>query len=147
MAFFLRRIRDHAEAEDLTQEVFIRMLDSARTGEVPDGYVFQIAANLLVDRARRAKVRSSYAEMMSSNAERGVELIDPDRIASGRADLAKFMEALGAMPERQRTMFVLYRLENMSQEMIGEAFGISASAVKKQIAAAMVFLTARMGDA
>jgi RNA polymerase sigma-70 factor (ECF subfamily) len=41
-------------------------------------------------------------------------------------------------------MFILYRLEGMSQDMIGAAFGISKSAVKKQIAGAMAFLMGRM---
>jgi hypothetical protein len=52
MAFFLRRVQSHAEAEDLTQEVFARLLVGKGTTDQPDVYVFRIAQNLLVDRVR-----------------------------------------------------------------------------------------------
>jgi RNA polymerase sigma-70 factor (ECF subfamily) len=103
-----------------------------------------MAANLLTDRARRARVRADYRDMVGAMAERDLEPLDPHRIASGRAEIADFMAALADLPQRQRTMFILYRLEGMSQDMIGAAFGISKSAVKKQIAGAMAFLMGRM---
>ena len=54
MAFFLRRIGNHAEAEDLTQEVFARLMAmGAENLHQADAYVFQMAANLLRDRGRR----------------------------------------------------------------------------------------------
>ena len=43
-------------------------------------------------------------------------------------------------------MFTLYRIEQMSQDVIGEAFGISKSAVKKQIAGAMAAIMAAMRE-
>jgi RNA polymerase sigma-70 factor (ECF subfamily) len=50
MAFFLRHTDDRAEAEDLTQEVFVRILKGApaATVQAPDAFVFTIAANLLL---------------------------------------------------------------------------------------------------
>lgn len=146
MAFFLRRVRNHAEAEDLTQEVFVRMLNSSESEGAPDAYVFQIAANLLTDQARRARVRAGYRETLAGMDGLGIEQVDPYRIAAGRDQLAALAAALNELPERQRTMFTLYRIENMSQEMIGEAFGISKSAVKQQVAKAMAFLMARMRE-
>lgn len=146
MAFFLRRVRDHAEAEDLTQEVFVRMLNANVDGAA-DHYVFQIAQNLLVDRARRASVRRQYREMLGPDHNLDVDLLDPERSTLGRAELARFAVALEALPERTRIMFTLYRIDQMSQDVIGEAFGISKSAVKKQIASAMVSIMAHMrGD-
>ncbi|MFX8817134.1 sigma factor, partial [Acinetobacter baumannii] len=53
MAYFLRHTNDRAEAEDLTQEVFVRILRGAATSvQAPDSFVFTIAANLLRDRMR-----------------------------------------------------------------------------------------------
>jgi RNA polymerase sigma-70 factor (ECF subfamily) len=145
MSFFLRRVRDHAEAEDLTQEVFVRMLKNDVDGGA-DHYVFQIAQNLLVDRARRAGVRRQYRETLGPPDALDVDPIDPERAALGRAELARFAAALNALPERTRVIFTLYRIDQMSQDVIGEAFGISKSAVKKQIAAAMVAIMARMRE-
>lgn len=145
MAFFLRRVRDHAEAEDLTQDVFLRMLNRDVDGEA-DHYVFQIAQNLLVDRARRAGVRRRYREGFGAVDCPKTDTIDPEREALGRAELAQFAAALQALPERTRAMFTLYRIDQMSQDVIGEAFGISKSAVKKQIATAMASIMAHMRE-
>lgn len=145
MAFFLRRVRDHAEAEDLTQEVFLRMLRRDVDGGA-DHYVFQIAQNLLVDRARRASVRHRYQEGLGTSDPPPVNPLDPERETLGRAELARFAAALQALPERTRVMFTLYRIDQMSQDVIGEAFGISRSAVKKQVASALASIMAQMRE-
>ncbi|WP_227698767.1 RNA polymerase sigma factor [Sphingomonas hengshuiensis] len=119
MAFFLRRVRDHNEAEDLTQEVFLRLLNVGAHAQSPDAYVFQVAANLVTDRARRVRVRAEYREAASRQDDRHVEPIDPHRILAARAQLAAMTRALESLPERTRTIFTLYRIENMSQQMIG----------------------------
>jgi RNA polymerase sigma-70 factor (ECF subfamily) len=146
MAFFLRRVRDHSEAEDLTQEVFVRLLDVDAHAQSPDAYVFQVAANLVTDRARRARVRAEYREAAGRQDDRHVEPLDPHRIAAARAQLVTITVALDSLPERTRTIFMLYRIENMSQQMIADSFGISASAVKKHVAKAMACLMAYQRD-
>lgn len=145
MSYFLRRINDHAEAEDLTQEVFVRLL--AREEEVTqsfDAYVFQVASNLLRDRARRRQVRNEFREDVGHIERRGVDPLDPHKIAVGRDALATFVAGLDALPERTRTIFVLYRIEDMTLDTIAEAYGISKSAVHQQVAKAMAFLMKRM---
>lgn len=146
MAFFLRRVRNHGEAEDLTQDVFVRILQNETARQAPDVYIFQIAQNLLTDRARRARVRQSHRESLGASDLGQADMLDPARVALGRAELACFAAALEKLPVRSRTMFTLYRIDNMSQDAIGEAFGISKSAVKKQIALAMAQLMATMRD-
>lgn len=147
MSFFLRRVRDHAEAEDLTQEVFARLLTSTETVTAsPDAYVFQTASNLLADRARRARVRTDYRESIGQIEDYGVELLDPHRHVAGRVALEAFARSLDDLPERTRTIFILYRLENVSQADIADALGISSSAVKKHVGRAMAFLMKRMRD-
>jgi len=146
MAFFLRRVRNPSEAEDLAQEVFVRML---KRGEdvAPDAYIFQIAQNLLVDGMRKNRVRDRYKEWVGTEVDRDLDGFDPHRLAEGREQLALLTEALGELPERTRTIFILYRLENMSQDAIGTAFGISSSGVKHHVAKAMALLIRKMRDA
>ncbi|MDB5575402.1 MAG: polymerase ECF-type sigma factor [Bradyrhizobium sp.] len=146
MAFFLRRVRNHSEAEDLTQEVFVRMLNNAGSASQPDVYVFQIAQNLLVDRARKNVVRERYREGLAVETDRDLDVLDPHSIAEGREQLAAFTAALGELPERTRTMFILFRVENMSQDAIGASYGISASAVKQHVAKAVAMISRKMRD-
>lgn len=89
MSFFLRRVRNHAEAEDLTQEVFARLLtDGGRPSQSPDSYIFQVAVNLLRDGARRSKVRTEYLRDAALLDGQDVELLDPSRVVGARAALA-----------------------------------------------------------
>lgn len=141
LAYFLRRVRNHAEAEDLTQELIAKLL--VRGGgdfDSPEAYIFQMASNLLADRARRQKVRTQYREMVGRTEDAGIDTIDPFRIAAGRSELLVLEAALASLPERTRMIFILYRLENLAQERIAETFGISVSAVKKHVARAMARL-------
>lgn len=146
MAFFLRRVRDPAEAEDLTQEVFIRMLATADPAVHPDAFVFQIARNLIIDRARKLKIRANYRDAIAQDKLRHVDPLDPHQVASGKEHMATFVAAITELPERTRAMFILYRFENMSQDVIGASYGISASAVKQHIAKAMAVLNRKMRD-
>lgn len=145
LSYFLRRVRDHAEAEDLTHELLTKLLrhDDDNLAS-PEAYIFQMAANLLADRARRIKVRTRYRELVGRSDDIGVDFIDPFRIASGRDELSTLARAMTTLPERTQTIFILYRLENLSQDKIAESFGISVSAVKKHVARAMAELMKEM---
>ena len=140
MAFFRRRVRNPVDAEDLTQETLLRLLRTEQSGEQPDAYVFQVAQNLLIDRARRNRVRDLHRQSVQADRSAALDPIDPSRIAEGRSEIAAFMAALERLPERTRTIFILYRIENMSQDAIGQSVGISASAVKQHVAKAMAIL-------
>jgi RNA polymerase sigma-70 factor (ECF subfamily) len=148
MAFFLRRVRDHAEAEDLTQEVFSRL--SAHPDKVMrsgSAYLFQVAANLLRDRARRQQVRRNYRETLGQIDGDAVELIDPFRVTAARSSIAALRAALDELDPTTSAIFVLYRLEYMSKDVIAEGFGITIRTVEKHLTKAMAQLTARLGEA
>jgi DNA-directed RNA polymerase specialized sigma24 family protein len=84
MKFFMRRVHDVLEAEDLTQEVFTRALSSGELSRVqrPDSFLFTVATNLLRDRHRSAVRRSASATEAASIAEfrDGVEDCGPERV-------------------------------------------------------------------
>jgi RNA polymerase sigma factor (sigma-70 family) len=144
VAYFLRRVRDPAEAEDLAHDVFVRLagipLEQLQSA---GAYVFQVAANLLKDRARRSKIRTDYAaaEGVTGEAE---ELetcsFDPERIETARRSLTALVARLRELPQRTREIFILYRIENVARGDIARAFGLSLSTVEKEIARATAYL-------
>ncbi len=87
MAFFMRRAASHADAEDMTQELFAKLATIHQEIEgKPDAYIFQMAANLLRDRGRREQVRNQHrneTERLSSD----LEPLDPARVLLGRETL------------------------------------------------------------
>jgi RNA polymerase sigma factor (sigma-70 family) len=145
MAYFLRRLRNHAEAEDLTQEVFIRLAQADREQmRTPDAYIFRIASNLLRDRARKEKVRFDYRAEREAESGLGVEPLDPARILAGHQSLELMWAGLKELPEITRACFVLYKLENVDKRSIAESFRISVQAVDRHLAKAMAYLIARV---
>ncbi len=147
MAFFVRRVGDHADAEDLTQEVFIRLANATDGVRRADAYVFQVAANLIRDRARRLRVRQDYGRSVELEDGAGVDPLDPFRVAMDREHLAILGAEIAGLPEKTRRIFTLYRLEDVDKRTIASSFGLSVRAVEIHIQKAMALLVERLGDA
>ena len=158
MVFFMRRRFERTEAEDLTQEVFARML-GREAGEAPgnaDVYIFQVAANLLRDRARRGAARAADdhtsldapGEMLGAGLEGHPALVEdrgPERVLLARESLAEALRALDELGERTRHIYILHRLEKMRHKEIAALLGVSVSAVEKHIIKAIAHLAERCG--
>jgi RNA polymerase sigma-70 factor (ECF subfamily) len=146
LAYFQRRSVSRAEAEDLTQEVFLRIAGrpEGENRELAEGFIFTVAANLLRDQARRARSRSSgnhlsleAGEVPPDDGAALVETLEPERILMSREVLARVLRALDLVPPRTRDIFLLFRLEGMRQREIAHLHGISVSAVEKHIVKAL----------
>lgn len=141
LAFFRRRSRSLAEAEDLTQEVFVRLARRPDiTQATSDGFIFTIAANLLRDNARRSvsHARDSHVSIDGhQDFDALTDSIEPERILLSRDVLARVVNVLERLNPRTRDIFLLFRLEGVRQRDIAQLFGISVSAVEKHIAKAL----------
>lgn len=157
LSYFSRRVSDPSEVEDLTQEVFLRILrrDDSVPVDNPEIYVFRIAVNLLRDRARRAATHraaehASLDDQASEFGERGllepalVEERQPERVLLSQEALMEVRRALDKLDPRTREIFVLSRLERMKHREIAAIFGMTVSAVEKHVAKAAVLLVRRV---
>lgn len=151
ISFFLRRVRERAEAEDLTQQAFLRLMNAVQRGEVEnvEAFLFTIAGNLVRDHHRRS-IRRSVDDTVSVDAELIGELTQemvedrsPERVLIGRQTIADVLRALDELGERTRDIFILFRLENMKQRDIAALYGISQSTVEKHVARAALYLATR----
>ena len=153
MSFFLRRVHDSSEAEDLTQETLARAVKrvSGTENTSVGSYLFTVGANLLRDRARRSASHLSKAHDSLFDPKISVILPSADDQGAERALIAKetlrkVLVALAELDTRTRDIFILFRLENMKQREIAFRFGISVSAVEKQIVKASAYLAAQLED-
>jgi RNA polymerase sigma factor (sigma-70 family) len=153
MVYFLRRVRHHGEAEDLTQETFVRLLGSGtfQQADQAHAYVFRVASNLLRDRARMA-VRRRWSPGgfldWSRSDEQSLEVSEdrePERVLIGRERLQEVLEALDELGERTKNVFLLFRLEGMKQKEIAALYGMGLSTVEKHVIAATFHLAKRFG--
>ena len=136
-----RRILASTEdAEDAAAEGLARALAAwHRVGSLPyrDAWILRVVANVALDRARRcsraARERPSTLEENGSADHQELTVL---RIA--------LVEALAALPSRQREVIVLRHVCGVSERDVAAALGISANSVKKHASRGMVRLRARL---
>lgn len=129
---------DATEAEDLLQtalERTYRSWDRVRH-DSPEPYVRRVIINTAISRARRRAILSIIP--MHSPPERSARATDVDL-------RHVLMEALRALPPRQRAVIVLRYWEDLSETQTAEVLGCSVGTVKSQASKAMAKLRSALG--
>ncbi|HWK36047.1 RNA polymerase sigma factor [Sphingomonas sp.] len=145
LRFFQRRVEPGEDADDLVQDVFSRLAgrDLAAIANI-QGYLFQVAANVLRDKARRASVRGFIV-----SAPDGLDIEDeagfsPERILESREALQVMIAAIQELPEKVRIVFSHYHFDGVAQVEIARCMGLSLSTVEKHMARANSHLLYRL---
>jgi RNA polymerase sigma-70 factor, ECF subfamily len=156
---FIRRfVADAATAEDLLQEVFLRVVKSAdewRGAAKFSTWMYTIARNLTVDHARRAVHRNAAsldAERSIGSSESTTTLHDriastdrrADELASDRETKRRIDEAVAALPPDQREVFLMREVMEMPFAEIAAAVGASEPTVKSRMRYALEKLRAAL---
>ena len=121
VAFYI--LEDSAEAEDAVQELFLKLwkgrdaLDSIRS---PKGYCITLLRNLCLDRIRRAS-RTVVPDVLPDPPFDGRQ----DDAVDGRERLAKVLDAIKSLPDRQRQVLTLRTLDGLSYEEIADRTGLN----------------------
>ena len=121
------------DPEDIVQQAF---LSFALHGEPqgignPRAYLYRTARNIAVDHGRRA-ARHDRLKRLAFPAP-GDEIsgdFDPERVLMGRGELKILEAAIYSLSERDRTFFLLNRLEGVSFAEIARRTGVSASGAR-----------------
>lgn len=144
--YFQRRVRNHAEVEDMVQDVFARIVarDSAQPVEHLGAYILKTASSVLMDSSRRGSSRGAGLHVTLDPEAHGEADLDPERILQGKQELQAATEALLELPERTRTVFILRRMEGQSFKEIAVQLRISVSAVEKHMVRAIHALSLKM---
>ncbi len=139
LRFFGRRTGSAAVAEELTQDLFLRLLRRPDLFDLDnvEGYIFETASNLARDRARREAARGGGAHVELEPDALGGDEPDPEQIVDGRRRLEAVLAAVEALPPRARDVLVLRRFEGLSYAQIAARLGITVSAVEKRMAKAL----------
>lgn len=138
-----RMTGNHADAEDLTQEAFIRAFRffGQYKRELPfDSWLYKIMSNAFVDTLRRrpkAQIRSLDAPVATEDGEAFLDIADPsdgpeDLVLSREMD-SRIQSALGSMPEDFRLAVIYADIEGLSYEEIADAMGCSIGTVRSRL--------------
>jgi len=131
--FLWRKVRDEAVAQDLVQDVFLRVWTKrANLDEQKEikSYLYRIANNLAIDHLRKKIVRNKETiDETSTNVA-----FYPDDWFDFEEHIQRALEKL---PPRQRNVFYLSRFEGLKYQEIAQALNISSKTVENQISSAL----------
>jgi RNA polymerase sigma-70 factor (ECF subfamily) len=136
--FLCFRTKDAARAEDLLQDVFLKLWNNRdRLDEKKSlrNYLYTIADNLALNDARHEKVVAKHREgtnvPMFTNAE------NPQFILEEKEWKRKLEGAIASLPEKPRVIFLMSRMEDLSYQEIADRLSISIKTVETHMVRAL----------
>jgi RNA polymerase sigma-70 factor (ECF subfamily) len=152
LRFFTGRLKSAAAAEDLVQDIYLRLkgLDPGVEVTNPAGYLYRLGSNLMLDRLRgerRAAQREADWRDSHRTSLAGEDVAEEpaaDEALAARQRLALIVQALEALSPQTQRVFRMHKFEGMSHAEVAQALGVSRSAVEKHMIAALRHLTARL---
>ncbi|HET7233097.1 MAG TPA: sigma-70 family RNA polymerase sigma factor [Longimicrobium sp.] len=136
-----RRMAGDGEADELTQDVFVRAWEKLRTfrGESAFGtWLHRLAVNLILARRQQASTRRAR--------DAGDEALEWTPGRSAHPELAMdFETAIAKLPDGARQVFVLFDVEGYRHDEIAEMLGVSVGTSKSQLHRARMILREHLG--
>jgi len=155
--FMFRMVRNQAVAEELAQEVFLRVYRSRETYRAEarfSTWLYRIATNLGVNHARdnRHERMASTIYLDEPDSETGTTPDVADLTPSAEANILRrermnaIRQHILALPERQQTAVLMHKYEGMDYKQIGEVLKLSESATKSLLFRAYQTLREKLKD-
>lgn len=131
-------------ATDIAQDTFMRIWEKKIVVDPtkPPSIIYKIASNIFISNFRRSKLEQNFK---LSITRENTSLSPEDEL---RFEELKNMydRALKLMPEKQRTVFLMSRIENLKYHEIAEILGLSVKAIEKRMNLALAFLKKELKD-
>jgi len=124
--YLYRKVWDEDRAQDLAQEVFVRVLDDAPDN--PRAWLFTVAANLARDEARTVIRRKKHLTLIKAETEEAAPASDPIETLDLEAKRNDARRALDELSERDREVLLLWDA-GLSYTEIAERTGLAAGAI------------------
>ncbi|MEL6670855.1 MAG: RNA polymerase sigma-70 factor [Bacteroidota bacterium] len=122
-------------SEDLVQDIFFKLWE--RCKDVPPekarAFLFAVARNEFLTHVEKSKVRLRYKNQLEAKPEKE----DPQFQLEKAEFKQRLEEAIDALPEGQREVFLMSRLQEMTYAQIAESLGVSQKAVEKRMSKAL----------
>jgi RNA polymerase sigma-70 factor (ECF subfamily) len=149
LAFLQCRLGSLADAQELAQEAYVRMLTLEHPEQIDSlrAFLFRIAANLAVDRLRMRKLRDPMPAEDSAEPPPELHLAPlPERHAAAVEQWRDLHAALRELPAKTSRAFVLHAIEGRDFETIAQSMKLSARMVRYHVTRALAHCRARVEE-
>lgn len=127
-----RRLISLADVEDIVQECYCRLAQLTDVSHInqPRAYLFTMARNLVHQHRRSSAVvrLEAYSDLLEEQLESSAP--GPERIAVGRQEVVRLQAALATLSDRARRIFMMRKIEGMSQRQIASILGVTEAVVE-----------------
>nr|WP_303657264.1 sigma-70 family RNA polymerase sigma factor [Asticcacaulis aquaticus] len=142
------RVPPDIDVDDILQETYTRLIMKESVAEILNirNYVYQVAYSILALHIRRARV--VFIDAVSEIEELNVAAIEPspEDHAGGREELRHLAEAVNRLPGKIREVFLMRRVQEMSQKEVAKTLGLSESTVEKHMSRSLFLLMRTLFD-
>lgn len=138
-AHALSWIKTVEEAEELTQDIFLKVWNSRSQFDQVESFenwLFIIARNTIVSAVRKRLNRPTFL----ADQEIEENSLSPDRLLENRQHYQVLLTGIGLLPEKRQQVFRMSRLEGLTHAQIADRLGISKDTVAQYIVKATNFL-------
>ncbi|MEM8906840.1 MAG: RNA polymerase sigma-70 factor [Bacteroidota bacterium] len=142
--FVYYRSGDNGFAEDVAQESFLRLWKNCVNVpyEKAKSFLYTVAHNLILDRAKHHQVELKFRALPKQTTDTQ----HPEFLLEEQEFKAKLEQAINALPENQRVVFLMNRIDKMKYREIAQTLGLSQKAVEKRMHKALLFLRTTIGN-
>lgn len=142
--FLYYRSGDLKLSEDLCQEAMIKLWENCSEiiYEKAKSYLYTVSMRLFLNTKRHDKVKLRFAQEMSG----ALNEQDPSYLLREKEFGVQLQDAISEMPEGQREVFLMNRIDKMSYAEIAESLDLSVKAIEKRMHLALTFLKTRVKE-
>lgn len=140
--------RSDAEAEDLVQDTFLRVIERGaefRGDSSPSTWLHRVLHNLAVDRARRS-AHEVVVEEVEERWRDDAYTVDTRAVAEQAEDRAALEDALVRLPADHRAVLLLHDVQGLTSKEIAARLGISLPAAKQRLRRARMMLVSALAS-
>lgn len=142
--FLFYKTQDLDLAEDILQDSFVKLWDNCSKVDInkSKSFLFTVAKNMFLNYKKHEKVVGEHQNRSAKSFNNET----PEFILLEKEFLEKIEKAISDLPEKQKEVFLLSRIEKKKYKEIAEMLGISVKAVEKRMHLALVKMKEKIGN-
>lgn len=142
-----RRTLSGIEVDDVVQETYAILAGMESTDHIrdPRTYMFEVAKSVVLLALRRSRIITIDAVAEAEALQIPANEPGPETIAADRQELGRVAALIAGLPARCREVFILRKVQGLSQRQVAERLGLSESTIEKHLIKALGILTKAVG--